>query len=109
MFQCTVCLVSKHAITMRRGIADSCGRAERPRVERLTSCWSRLAFDGDERHYALWETKCLSRLHFLRIKDPILRDESSNEDEDNDKVEAAPIDNEKTNAAADVELSTVLS
>lgn len=51
----------------------------------------------------------MSRLHFLRIKYPILRDESSNEDEDNDKVEAAPIDNEKTNAAADVELSTVLS
>ena len=39
---------------------------------RGASRYPRLAFDGDERKYELWETKMLGQFHLLGLKDTVL-------------------------------------
>ena len=43
-----------------------------PSIRDNGSRWSRLLFDGDETKYEIWETKFLSYLHTLGLKDAIL-------------------------------------
>ena len=40
--------------------------------ERISSRWSRLLFDGDEKNYELWETKFLGHMQLQKLKDTIL-------------------------------------
>lgn len=55
--------------------------SRRPR-EAVTSRWSRLVFDGDEKNYELWETKFLGHLYLQGLKGTILNEPSDEDEED---------------------------
>ncbi len=55
--------------------------SRRPR-EAVTSRWSRLVFDGDEKNYELWETKSLGHLYLQGLKETILNEPSDEDEED---------------------------
>lgn len=65
---------------------------------RISSRWSRLVFDGDERNYELWETKFLGHLRLLKLKDTILNGPAAGADGD------ALAEDETKNAEAYAEL-----
>lgn len=58
-----------------------------PRHHDVGSRWSRLCFNGDERNYELWETKFLGHLRLLGLKDTILNEPASDDEEDEGNIE----------------------
>ncbi|KAL7844819.1 hypothetical protein SRHO_G00233580 [Serrasalmus rhombeus] len=59
------------------------------RMERPSSRWSRLVFDGDEKGCELWETKFLGHLRLQGLKDTILFDPEDEEEGDVEKKAVA--------------------
>lgn len=53
--------------------------------ETVTSRWSRLVFDGDEKNYELWETKFLGHLYLQGLKETILSESFEEDEEDTAK------------------------
>lgn len=54
-------------------------------MERPSSRWSRLVFDGDEKGYELWETKFLGHLRLQGLKDTILFEPCEGDEGDEEK------------------------
>lgn len=50
--------------------------------ETVTSRWSRLVFDGDEKNHELWETKFLGHLYLQGLKETILSESFEEDEED---------------------------
>ncbi|XP_017281174.1 uncharacterized protein LOC108241503 [Kryptolebias marmoratus] len=65
-----------------------------------SSSWSKLAFDGDEKNYELWETRFLEHLGSQGLKDAILSEPTRGESDEDSETEE---DGEK-NAEAYAEL-----
>lgn len=59
-------------------------RSERPAN---SSRWSRLLFDGEEKNYELWETKFLGHMRLQGLKDTILREPVTGDEEEYDDDE----------------------
>lgn len=53
-----------------------------PRPRDVGSRWYRLCFDGDEKNYELWETKFLGHLRLLGLKDTILNEPTSDDEDE---------------------------
>ncbi|XP_016113766.1 uncharacterized protein [Sinocyclocheilus grahami] len=53
--------------------------------ETVTSRWSRLVFDGDEKNYELWETMFLGHLYLQGLKETILSESFEEDEEDTAK------------------------
>uniref|UniRef100_A0A1A8B2B7 Retrovirus-related Pol poly from transposon TNT 1-94 n=1 Tax=Nothobranchius furzeri TaxID=105023 RepID=A0A1A8B2B7_NOTFU len=58
------------------------------RVMESGSRWARLAFDGDEQKYELWETKFLGHLRLQGLKDTILSTDEGEADSDDENKNA---------------------
>ena len=63
--------------------------ARKKPVELSGSRWSRLLFDGDENNYELWETKFLGHLRLQGLKETILTEPETEDEDDVAKNEEA--------------------